>query len=61
MLRMRGPMLNDGKPVSWWIWSGDDDIRKVGSLTPEQKTFPILGVANDTAIKEIIEGTYQLD
>ena len=38
----------------WWLWDGEREWR-VGDLTDEQRTFPILGVWNDTLLIERIE------
>lgn len=39
---------------NWWLWDGEKEWR-VGSLTPEQRKFPIRAVWNDTLLVERIE------
>jgi hypothetical protein len=38
----------------WWIWDGEKEWQ-IGSLTEEQRKFPIRGVWNDTYLIEKIE------
>ena len=43
-----------GKVAVWWLWDGQGE-EKVGSLTSEQRKYPIRGVWNDTLLIERIE------
>lgn len=45
----------EGNVHEWWLWDGDKEW-KVGKLTPEEiRLYPGLGVANDTALIQMIE------
>jgi hypothetical protein len=45
----------EGKIHEWWLWDGEKEW-KVGKLTPEEiRSYPGLGVANDTALIQMIE------
>src|SRR5262249_41963980 len=45
----------EGKVNQWWLWDGEKEW-KVGKLTPEEvRSYPGLGVANDTALIQMIE------
>ena len=38
----------------WWLWDGKKEWR-VGTLTPEQRSFPIRQIVNDTMLIIMIE------
>ena len=42
----------------WWLWDGEKEW-KVGTLSPEMRAFPILGIVNDTALIEMIEAGWK--
>ena len=42
-----------GAVGTWWLWDGENEWR-VGTLTPDQRQFPVRGVMNDTALVEHI-------
>lgn len=45
----------EGKIHKWWLWDGENEW-EVGRLTDEQvRSYPELGIANDTALIEMIE------
>lgn len=43
-----------GKVGTWWLWDGENEW-KIGTLSEDQKKFPIRGVWNDTLLIERIE------
>jgi hypothetical protein len=42
------------KVAVWWFWDGEREW-KVGTIAPEQRKMPIVGVWNDTLLIERIE------
>lgn len=46
-----------GKVVTWWLWDGDNE-KNIGSLSEEQRHFPIRGIWNDTLLIERIESNW---
>ena len=43
-----------GKVEIWWLWDGEKEW-KIGNLSAEQRKLPVLGVWNDTLLKDRIE------
>jgi hypothetical protein len=39
------------KPSTWWLWDGTKEWR-VGSLTADQRKYPLRGIWNDTLLIE---------
>jgi hypothetical protein len=55
------PIFRDGvadpktrKVSNWWLWNGEREW-SIGTLTEEQKKYPIREIVNDTLLKERIE------
>jgi hypothetical protein len=55
------PVFRNGTPdpstrkvENWWLWDGDKEWQ-VGKLTSEQRKLPLLGVINDTLLRQRIE------
>jgi hypothetical protein len=45
----------EGKIHEWWLWDGAKEW-KIGKLTPEEvKSYPGLGIMNDTALIQMTE------
>jgi hypothetical protein len=55
------PIFRDGiadpntkRVATWWLWDGEKEW-KVGTLTPEQRKYPLRAVWNDTMLVNRIE------
>jgi hypothetical protein len=47
-----------GKVQTWWLWDGKHEW-KVGALSEEQKSYPLLAVWNDTILRERLEAGWR--
>lgn len=54
LFRTAGLSDRSGKVTAWWLWDGKKEW-KIGQLTEQQRSLPILEVWNDTLLIERIE------